>query len=316
MPPEETIATQRILMISLGIVFGFACAFCHALSYLSTRSFVSTNGPRELLAIAHIQMAGISIILLPFLWIDPPDGWGPVMLPMAGAAGFYLMAQTFLFMTIQMIPASVVSPLLGLKLIPVAALGTMFFGTALKPAQFGAVALAGIAALCLFKAGEKLPPKAIASLGLACVCYSLSDLSIEKLIKALDPDTGVSASLFAVACEYTLCGLYGIYLYLRLPVVTGASWKKAIPFTITWYGAMCFLYAAIGLVGIVLAVILQATRGLISIGIGALIARIGYTHLEQKVSRNTRLRQVGAALLMFAAIVLFVVGKSLFKSST
>jgi hypothetical protein len=70
---------------------------------------------------------------------------------------------------------------------------------------------------------------------------------------------------------------------------------------------MC-LFACFGLIGVVHGNIVQSTRGLISIGIGYLLARAGHAHIEERVSRATMLRRVVAGVLMLLAVALFTLG--------
>ncbi len=298
-------------MLILGVIFGVACALAHAFSYLFTRSFVKVPGrkPVELLALGHILMAGISLVLLPFVWMTPTAGWSAVFWPLMGATGFYLAAQGAFFVTLRHMTASRASPLLGIKLVFVALFGTLFFGAVLRPTQWLAVGVAVVAGLLLNRAGARLSLRAVFWLVLSCIGYSLSDLNIQRLIVAMDPGGSMQATIFSVVVEYSVCGLYGLLLFARLGGIPFAAWKRALPFALSWYAAMCFLYMAISTLGVVLAIILQSLRGLLSIGLGILIVRWGMLHLEDEVSRMDRLRQAGAALLMIAAIGLYVAGR-------
>jgi hypothetical protein len=53
--------------------------------------------------------------------------------------------------------------------------------------------------------------------------------------------------------------------------------------------------------------IMQSTRGVMSVAIGAALAHLGWHELEQRVDRATLLRRLAAALLMTAAIALYVI---------
>jgi hypothetical protein len=63
-------------------------------------------------------------------------------------------------------------------------------------------------------------------------------------------------------------------------------------------------------VGVVFGNILQSTRGVMSVAIGAALAHLGWHDLEQRVDRSTLLRRLTAALLMTAAIALYVIDLS------
>ena len=90
---------------------------------------------------------------------------------------------------------------------------------------------------------------------------------------------------------------------------TPGDWLHALPFAATWLLSMVFLYACFAFVGPVFGNILQSTRGIISIVLGAGLARLGLEHLEQKVSRPVLRQRIGAAILMCAAVWLFQTGR-------
>ena len=57
-----------------------------------------------------------------------------------------------------------------------------------------------------------------------------------------------------------------------------------------------------------LAVILQALRGLVSLGLALLLAKAGMHSLEPAATPHAMAHRLGGAIMMFAAIVLYVVG--------
>ena len=70
---------------------------------------------------------------------------------------------------------------------------------------------------------------------------------------------------------------------------------------------MAGLYICFGLIGVVFGNIVQSTRGLFSIVIGASLAHAGWHGLETQVDRRTLTRRLLAAALMTAAIALYVI---------
>ena len=69
--------------------------------------------------------------------------------------------------------------------------------------------------------------------------------------------------------------------------------------------AMLFLYACFARIGTVNGNIVQSTRGIIAILIGALLAALGFTELEEKVGVQVWIRRMIAGVMMFLAIVAF-----------
>jgi uncharacterized membrane protein YgdD (TMEM256/DUF423 family) len=70
------------------------------------------------------------------------------------------------------------------------------------------------------------------------------------------------------------------------------------------------LYCSFGLVGVVFGNILQSTRGIMSVALGAMLAHLGWHELEQRVDRAMLLRRFAAALLMTAAIAIYAIDLS------
>jgi drug/metabolite transporter (DMT)-like permease len=293
---------------TIGILSGLAAAVCHSVSYLFSRLFViqRQSAVMRLLVAAHLIMGVMSLVLLPFVWTAELPPLRNYVLPLFGAAFFYLAGQAGLFFMVKRTDSSRVAPLLGFKIVILALLVVLFMGQHLKLQQWLAVILSVAATLALSQTGGALPLRTILWLATTCTAYSLSDLSIAGLVKGLAPLSPLRASIVGVCFSYILCGMAGLIL---LPWSGGAhvwdDWRYALPFAAAWMLAMVFLYVCFGLIGPVYGNILQSTRGIISIFIGAYLARIGMEHLEQKVSRWVLLRRVAAAILMCVAIWLF-----------
>jgi hypothetical protein len=60
-----------------------------------------------------------------------------------------------------------------------------------------------------------------------------------------------------------------------------------------------------GLIGVIYGNVVQATRGIMAVGIGWIVAHIGHVHLEVRVSRRVFWKRVAGAVLMTLAIVLY-----------
>ncbi len=296
-------------MMVLGILAGLGAAFSQAASYLFSRHFVTRIGRSsvQLLVISHLWMALFSLLILPFVYMPPLAGWGSVVLPLLGTAGCYFLGQAAFFWTVKQIPASRVAPLLGVKIIFMGIFSVTIFRSPLTGVQWAGVAFAGMAALLLSRFGEALKPKVVIGLGLACSFFALSDLCIPLLMVTFDPQRGMRATLFSVTLDYTFCGLFVLPAVLNMRRLKRGEWFQAIPFALAWYLGMAFFFTAISLVGVVLAVILQSTRGIISIGVGRYLATTRHLELEQSFGRGVLARQLAAATLMCVAIAIFII---------
>lgn len=291
----------------LGILIGLAGAFSQSVSYLQSRHFVTTSGtgPRYLLVVAHVWMGLFSLIALPFLWQPPVVPLWQAVLPVVGCALFYFAGQASFFWTVNQIPASRVSPLLGFKIVLLALLSILVMQNELNARQWTAVVLATLAAVSLTRAGDRLTGKALLGVCLTCLGYASSDICIPYAIQAFDPESGWRASALSVSLGYLLLGLICLPFVPKLRI-RKATWRHAFPFSVAWIIGMVCLFISIGMVGVVLAIILQSTRGIISIAMGKALTRSHLMHLEQSFEGSSLARQVVSAMLMTIAIGLYV----------
>ena len=108
---------------------------------------------------------------------------------------------------------------------------------------------------------------------------------------------------------YVASGIMVMPLLPKFGSKSPIQWRRATPFALAWLVAMAFLFVCFAYAGVVLGGIVQSTRGLISIGLGAILAAQGLVHLESHVSRAIFWRRIAAAGLMMLAVGLFVAGK-------
>jgi drug/metabolite transporter (DMT)-like permease len=305
----------------LGISAGLVAAALSAVSYLIARHHGTSapEGSRRMLAEAHVLMGLASLPIAWWLWPaapPPPRAWLPLVI---GCAGWYIAGQAAIFSLLKRVDASRIAPLLGLKIAILAMIVSWGFGHPLSGGRWVAVALSIAAAAMLQRSSRPLPPRFLALVLVACVFFAISDLCIVGLIDALQTPGAsppgaaapaidrLRASGLAMALTYCACGLAAA---LALPWAGGGDlrgWTAAGQYAAAWMGGMVGLYVCFGLVGAVYGNILQSTRGIMAVGAGAVLARMGWHDLEQPVDRETLVRRVIAALLMTAAIAVYVI---------
>lgn len=313
--------------LAFGVAAGLGCALFSSISYLISRHHGTRRpgGSRRLLVLAHLLMG---LVCCPVAW------WlVPATVPLSDLASFsvwsacvvstgsYFVGQACVFHVLTRADASRLSPLLGLKIIALALLVTVVLRQPLTPLQWLAVGLCGTAAVVLQRGGSGIPPKPLALLAFSCLCFAIADLGIVALIDALEatvPISRLQAGSLAMALTYVLGGLIVLPMVAReyghqQPPNAG-DWLAAAEYSAAWLTAMVSLYACIGTVGVVLSTILQSTRGVMSVALGAVLAHLGWHDLESRVDRIMFIKRLAAAALMTAAIAAYVWSTATFES--
>ncbi|MFB3893976.1 MAG: hypothetical protein ACE15C_18360 [Phycisphaerae bacterium] len=296
---------------TVGVLLGLAAATAQSVSYILSRLYVIRRAGAffHLLVLGHLIMGAMSVAALPWLPLDQLPPVGSVLWPLIGSGVFYLLGQAGMFIVLRHQEASRLSPLLGLK-IPILAFITVMFldkaGKGLTAWQWSAVAISVAAALVLRTSGKRMPWTTIAGIVVTCVFYSLSDLHIRMLTDALGPHLGkTQAVLTGVALTYVLCGLIGLAAMPWAGRPHKGDWSFALPWAASWLAAMVVLYGCFATIGVIYGNILQSTRGLISIVMGAAVAALGHLHLEPRTTRVDFIRRVAAAVMMIVAITMY-----------
>lgn len=303
-----------------GIGAGLTAAFFSSLSYLISRHHGTRekHASRRLLIFAHGLMGLICAItasttysaevLLSGIW-----HWN-IWLPCIVSTGTYLFGTSAVFRVLTTNDASRLSPLLGLKIIALGLILSLVFEQALSFEQWGAVILCVVAAVLLQQGGSGIPLQSLTLLSCGCVCFAVADLGIIEMINAIQNNLLLgrfSAGCLAMLVTYVFIGLIIspliLYEYGRRPCPTTGDWQAAAEYSAAWLLAMCGLYACIGCVGVILSTILQSTRGIMSVIIGAILSGQGWHQLESQVDQHVFFRRLIAALCMTAAVALYVV---------
>lgn len=293
-------------MNPLGILAGLGAAFFASVSYLYSRRAVAVNGgsARQLLIIAHLLMAIFSLMLLPFVGLTTAADWERILFLLFCCAGFYLAAQVWLFFILKTTTASNISPLLGLKILIAAGVGIALGQEALNPQHWIGAVLAVAATLSLRNDRDGIHLRALGCVILICCLYCGSDYSIRFLVSAVNPSGGIHAVVQSVVYVYILCGLLCLVRIKEVRSCGALLWRAGLGFAVSWYLSMLCLFYAFASIGVVRGVILQSSRGMISVLFAILLSSVGFVRIEEKISRKMRLRQCAAAVMMLGAIIL------------
>jgi drug/metabolite transporter (DMT)-like permease len=176
--------------------------------------------------------------------------------------------------------------------------------------QWLAVVASVLAAFVLNRAGGRMAAAGFACILFTCLTYSLSDVSIGILVERVRPMGRLRGPMYGCCLSYLLTGAVGLAALAWRPVPAASKWWLAFPVAVSWLLGMLFLYVSFRLIGVLFGNIMQSTRGLISIGLGALVAGRSMHHLEARVDPGVFWRRVGAAVLMLAAVTVFLLGRT------
>ena len=297
----------------LGILCGFLAAFCQCVSYIFSKKYVHKDGNSfQLLIASHLIMGGFAAICLIVLLLDndlPPfkDYW----LALLKVDGFYLLAQLSFFLAISKTEASRLAPLLGLKIIFIAILGLIFWKQSLDGLQWLAVFVCLAGAVMSNWSGKSIPLAGIVWLLGAVVGYSLSDISIKELIDCVQTENGkgVFSILVAASVSYFYLGIFSLVVMLFTKKVKLKHFKPAICFSCFWFAAMLLLFACFGLIGPLFGNLVQAGRGIMAVILGVVVANLGWSEHEEKISTKLLILRIIAAMLVTGSIILFAVAK-------
>jgi len=308
---------------TIGVVAGLLAALFSSLSYLVSRHSCLTHpelqgghGGPKLIVQAHVLMG---IACLPACLVLWPRGGGPTIAtflpPTLLCAAVYLVGQGCFFAALERTPASRLSPLLGLKIAMLAGIVSFVLGAPLDLRQWIAVGLSVVAALVLQRGDDRIPASALGLILVACLCFAIADLNIVALIGALAdggaaPIGRVHAGVLAMCLTYVACGAILLPAAPAMWPRSTRGWVPAVQYSTVWLLAMIALYACLGQVGAVFGNILQSTRGVMSVVVGAALAHAGWHDLEEQVDRATLMMRIAAAMLMTAAIALWFIDVS------
>ncbi len=293
-----------------GVLFGLCAAFFQSGSYLFSKRYVTRyqHGSLSLLAAGHCIMGLFACALLAFFL---PRGLPPlssVALPLGCGVASYLVGQAAFFLSLRRADASRVSPLLGLKIIILAAVSVSLLRQHFGVLQWIGIAVSLGSAYMLGSSGSRLSLSGWAFVGAACFFYSVSDLCMKELIIRFSSLGLFSASLVSACLCYALAGIAAACL---LPFVNARSkeqWKAALPFAVFWFVGILFLFGCFGCIGVVFGNIVQSTRGIMSLAMGWVVARLGHEHIEKRITARVFGVRIAAGCLMVAAIALFNLG--------
>lgn len=301
-------AAMRPELLPAGLAFGLAAGFVMSLAYVFSRVYLVRGGghPIRLLVLSHVLIGIACTALLPLIWPANMPPLGQYFWQLLGTSGFYMVGQGGFFLILRNTDASRAAPLLGMKLLFLAIISVVFLNQQLAPQQWVAIGLTMLAAWLLNTAGVRLGWRVLCGIAAVCMTYSGSDLSIVAMTDAMGDVPRLRASLVGFCLSYVLCGIVAVAMLPWAGSRSPGEWRRCLPFSATWFIAMACLFACFASIGAVLGNIMQSTRGLFSVLMGAMLVRWGMVDVERAASRAVLIRRAIAAALMILAIALYL----------
>lgn len=289
-----------------GIWIGLVSAVMQSTSYVLSRRFVLRfKSPWKLLVYSYLVEGLLGALLwaalTPFVQIH--YSW-----KLFGYLAFFLLAACLggfsFFGALKEIEASRLSSLQGIKLIILTFLNLFFVDRYPGIWQYLAVFLATVAAVGMNFTGGKLSLKGIFFLLSTVIWYSGTDIAASQISLLVNTGSKALDGLCGTSMAFAACGLFPLAVFTR-EKFEKECFFAAIPYASMWFSAMILLFISFCFIGVMYGVIIQATRGVISVVMGWMLLKLNWDTSEPVVGTSAWIRRGIMALLMLAAIILY-----------
>ena len=292
-------------MVGMGILCGVLTAVLQTASYFFSRTFLQRNGGAvELLTASQLLIALVSLVALPF--VVPCEAFAWKYLPAVCLSGWgFLGGHYFFFHALKHIESSRIASLLGLKVVAVPILLSLFFGEKFGAGQWCALVLAMSAAMLInYRGGAQFAWKGMGFFACTLPLYAWSDIGIQLLVRNLPVENNIHAAVIGTIFNNLLVGVTLLPL-VWIRHVKAAQFRAAAPYACCWGLSILLFFFCYSYIGAAFGNVVQAVRGPLSLVAGIVAAKLGYTWLETKVGVKVWIFRAVAALMMFSAIVLY-----------
>lgn len=293
-----------------GIILGVLTAFLQAGSYLCSANFNAKHkSPWHLLIFSQLAMGVISLSLLPFFFpVTLLAKWQTLLWLLLLWGVLFFLGQLGLFLAQTQIPTSCLGSLLGLKLLVLAAIWILALRQHLNYLQILGIALATAAALLINKGGGfKITLRGWLYLLMTLVFYCLADILETNLTLMVGSGNAVLDGVAMALICYSFGGI------IMVPVLAFVKWnwseqKSALPFGIAWLLSQMTLLGCFALLNPLFGNVIVSMRGVLSLLLGALVCKLGFTQLDAPADKKVWLRRAAGALLMIGGVIAYNMG--------
>ena len=301
--------------MAYGIFCGLTAALLMSTSYIFSKRFMLIHSSAFQLTVNAQIFQGLLGAVLLLLIHDKYGMEGGVLhwrnlVFVLGASLIGMLANFAFFQTLKLLEASRLSSLLGLKIAMLGMICMIFFGHSISWLQWTAILLATVAAVGMNFTGGHITAKAGFWLFLTLLGYSMSDLAGAHVFTMIDGENRLFTSF---ACTSLLALLPGITMVPMMVFrVVPFRWKTMLdsaPYGLCWFISLLFLFDCFNSMGVIFGTILQSARGVISVLLGVLLLRWGFSQYEPRVGRSAWIRRFIMAVLMVCAMTLYAISK-------
>ena len=292
-----------------GVSIGIASAFMQSAAYIFSRRFVNHfHSSLKLVVYSQLLMGafGVVVFAATFPFVEFPRG--AELWKFAPATALFVVAYHVafycFFKALNEIEASRLSSLLGLKVVTIALITYPFLHAQLNLWHLAAVVLTAVSAVGMNFSGVCIGRKGALYLAFALLGFSTTDITGTIFVKAMPGDAMILKAICATSFAYMFLGIIAAAVFVKAKFEPRAL-KGALPYSVLWFSAMLILFASFGIVGVVFGSIIQASRGVISVILGVVLARAGYADVEPDVPVRVWVRRAVMAAVMVFAIGLY-----------
>ncbi|WP_319532307.1 hypothetical protein [uncultured Cohaesibacter sp.] len=285
--------------MSLGLSASIAGAFFQALNYTATQRCQEKAHYSTTQILLATQVAMGVILALPFLFLGVWDYLVPSdLIALVRANAPYAAGQFLVIIAIKKSGASIVSPLLTLK-IPTLAVIAVVSGQGYPSShQLAAIAVILLLAYLLSRRAGALDLWPAVLIVVACIGYAFSDMEITKLSKRFADLPLLHQVMVTVCVNYVFCAIVSlpVLIVMKAPmrVIYDARWIG-----VTWVVAVFFLLIGFNVAGVLEANVAQSLRGVFTILISLVLVR------RLKVSGGDGAFKILLSIGMTAAVFLY-----------
>ena len=247
----------------LGLSASIGGAFFQALNYTATQRCQEKAHYSATQILLATQVAMGVILVLPFLFLGVWDYLVPSdLMALVRANAPYAAAQFLIIIAIKKSGASIVSPLLTLK-IPTLTVIAVISGQGYPSShQLAAIAVILLLAYLLSRRAGTLDLWPAVLVVVACVGYALSDMEITRLSKRFADLPVLHQVAVTVSVNYIFCAIVALPFLIMsgspMRVVYDARWIG-----VTWVVGAFLLLIGFNVAGVLEANVAQSLRGVL-----------------------------------------------------